>query len=80
MNQDDQEPQGDILIIDDILPNLRLLSNMLKEKGYKVRAVPSGEMALTVLESASPELILLDINMPEINAMKIRGSGDQFFA
>ncbi len=71
MNQGDQGPKGDILIIDDILPNLRLLSNMLKEKGYKVRAVPSGEMALTVLRSASPDLILLDINMPEMNGYEV---------
>ena len=64
-------PRGDILIVDDKLPNLRLLSNMLKEQEYKVRAVPSGEMALTAVSSAPPDLVLLDINMPEMDGYEV---------
>ncbi len=61
----------DILIVDDTLPNLRLLSSMLSKRGYKVRAVPNGSMALTAVASAPPDLILLDINMPGLNGYEV---------
>ena len=64
-------PRGDILIVDDKLPNLRLLSDMLTEQGYKVRGAPSGSMALTAVRSAPPDLVLLDINMPEMNGYEV---------
>ncbi len=63
--------KGEILIVDDKLPNLRLLSNMLTEQEYKVRAVSSGAMALMVVDSAPPDLILLDINMPEMDGYEV---------
>lgn len=56
--------KGDILVVDDTLANLRLLVNMLTERGYKVRGVPNGSLALNVARLAPPELIWLDINMP----------------
>lgn len=59
--------QGDILIVDDTPNNLRILSAALTEQGYKVRSVTSGQMALTVAEAAQPDLILLDIRMPEMD-------------
>lgn len=64
-------PKGDILIVDDTLPNLRLLSTMLMEQGYEVRGVPNGTMALTVIRSIPPDLILLDINMPGLNGYEV---------
>ena len=63
--------KGDILVVDDTVPNLRLLSGMLTGQGYKVRGVPSGPMALTAVHSAAPDLILLDINMPEMNGYEV---------
>ena len=60
----DEETRADILVVDDTLANLRLLSSMLRGQGYKVRSVPDGNMALTAARSALPDLILLDINMP----------------
>src|SRR5687768_4473041 len=44
---------------------------MLKERGYKVRPVPSGKLALTAAERDPPDLILLDINMPEMNGYEV---------
>jgi sigma-B regulation protein RsbU (phosphoserine phosphatase) len=64
-------PKGDILIVDDMPVNLRLLSNMLTEQGYKVRSVINGQMALTATQAAAPDLILLDINMPDMNGYEV---------
>jgi PleD family two-component response regulator len=70
MNQP-QAAKGDILIVDDTLPNLRLLSTMLMEHGYEVRGVPNGAMALTVIRSSPPDLILLDITMPGLDGYEV---------
>ncbi|AFY85246.1 response regulator [Oscillatoria acuminata] len=72
MNSD--QPLGtlaDILIVDDEPNNLRLLSNLLKKQGYKVRAVLSGEMALSAAKSTPPDLILLDIMMPDMDGYQV---------
>lgn len=61
----------DILVVDDTPANLQLLTGMLKERGYKVRPVPSGKLALQAAKSAPPDLILLDINMPEIDGYEV---------
>ena len=61
----------DILIVDDTLENLRLLSNMLTEQGYRVRKAVNGQMTLKVVETLPPDLILLDIMMPDMNGYEI---------
>ncbi|HEY9649170.1 MAG TPA: response regulator [Coleofasciculaceae cyanobacterium] len=61
----------DLLVVDDTPDNLRLLSTMLSEQGYKVRKVISGQLALRVVSVAPPDLILLDINMPEMNGYQV---------
>jgi two-component system sensor histidine kinase/response regulator len=61
----------DILIVDDNPANLLLLGQILKDNGYKVRPVPSGSMALQVAEKAKPDLILLDIMMPEMDGFEV---------
>ncbi|MGB3535387.1 MAG: response regulator [Microcoleaceae cyanobacterium] len=63
--------KGDILAVDDTPENLRLLTNLLREYGYKVRPVPNGSMALSVIEMSAPDLILLDIMMPDINGYEV---------
>ncbi|MEB3182220.1 MAG: ATP-binding protein [Nostocaceae cyanobacterium] len=63
--------QGNILIVDDTAANLRLLSEILAEKGYKVRPVPNGELALSAAKGFPPDLILLDIMMPGINGYEV---------
>ena len=64
-------PKGNILIVDDTPENLRLLSNALTEQGYKVRSVINGAMALMGAKAAPPDLILLDINMPQMNGYEV---------
>ena len=60
-----------ILIVDDIPANLRLLSQILHERGYDVRAVSSGSRALASIETDPPDLLLLDIRMPGINGYEV---------
>jgi len=64
-------PKANILIVDDTPENLRLLSNALTERGYKVRSVINGAMALMGAKAAPPDLILLDINMPQMNGYEV---------
>ncbi len=66
-----REYSGDILIVDDMPNNLRFLSTTLTEQGYKVRSVTDGLMALTVAQAANPDLILLDIMMPNIDGYEV---------
>ena len=63
--------KGDILAVDDTPENLRLLTNLLREHDYKVRPVPNGTMALSVIEMSAPDLILLDIMMPSLNGYEV---------
>jgi DNA-binding response OmpR family regulator len=63
--------QSNILIVDDMPANLRLLSQILTEQGYKVRAALNGAHALTAVQADSPDLILLDIRMPEMDGYEV---------
>jgi phosphoserine phosphatase RsbU/P len=60
-----------ILAVDDTPANLQVLAGMLKDRGYKVRPVPSGKLALLAAQRDPPDLILLDINMPEMNGYEV---------
>jgi len=64
-------PKGNILIVDDTPANLHLLSQMLAEQGYRVRPVPDGSLALAAARAEPPDLILLDIRMPEMNGYEV---------
>jgi PAS domain S-box-containing protein len=63
--------KGDILVVDDTPDNLRLLSTMLTEQGYKVRSAISGAIALMGVQASPPDLILLDINMPQMDGYQV---------
>ncbi len=62
---------AEILVVDDVRENLRLLVRLLAERGYKVRPVSNGRMAITAAQIAPPDLILLDILMPELDGYQV---------
>jgi diguanylate cyclase (GGDEF)-like protein len=63
--------KADILVVDDTPVNLRLLSNLLSEQGYEVRKAINGKMALTAVHTAPPDLILLDVMMPDLSGYEV---------
>jgi response regulator RpfG family c-di-GMP phosphodiesterase len=63
--------QRDIMVVDDNPANLKLLEGMLGQQGYEVRSFPAGRLALAAAKRNPPDLILLDINMPEMNGYEV---------
>lgn len=66
-----EAPKANILVVDDTPNNLRFLASLLTEEGYKVRSAINGQMALTAARAAKPDLILLDIKMPEMDGYQV---------
>jgi diguanylate cyclase (GGDEF)-like protein len=62
---------GTLLAVDDNPHNLQLLSGILTEAGYNVRAANSGARALKMMELDAPELVLLDIEMPDVDGFAV---------
>jgi putative two-component system response regulator len=62
---------ADILVVDDTVENLALLTRMLKDCGFQSRPVPNGRLALQAAKSQKPDLILLDITMPEMDGYEV---------
>lgn len=63
--------RGNILVVDDLPDNLRLIRDTLSEKGYKVRSATTGAMALRAAELPATELILLDIKLPDMDGYEV---------
>ena len=63
--------QGDVLVVDDTELNLRMMSQVLRKEGYQTRAVHSGQEALAAVKETLPEVILLDITMPDIDGYEV---------
>lgn len=61
----------EILIVDDTVENLKLLAEILRNNGYKPRPMPNGKLALQSAENYPPDLILLDISMPEMDGYEV---------
>ena len=70
-NQQDQVKKPLILVVDDLPSNLHLLSTVLVEQGYEVDSISNGPSALEIAEMTLPDLILLDIGMPEMDGFMV---------
>jgi diguanylate cyclase (GGDEF)-like protein len=65
------DTKGNILLIDDLPENLKLLTDLLSQLGYVVRSAMSGSRGLKSAKSKAPDIILLDIQMPEMNGYQV---------
>ena len=73
MPEDSSYPDSgaSILVVDDTPANLQVLVGMLKERGHRVRPVLEGRLALRAAKAEVPDLVLLDINMPDMNGFEV---------
>ncbi|HLK68930.1 MAG TPA: hybrid sensor histidine kinase/response regulator [Bryobacteraceae bacterium] len=60
-----------IMVVDDQPANLKLMEDILREQGYRVRSFPRGRLALTFARQEPPDLILLDVTMPEMSGFEV---------
>lgn len=60
-----------ILVVDDDLDTLRLVGLMLQRQGYQILAASSGTQAITIAQSEKPDLILLDVMMPDVDGYEV---------
>jgi CheY-like chemotaxis protein len=63
--------KGNLLVVDDDLSSLRTMEALLGREGYDGRCAPSGQMALTFAHEDPPELILLDIRLPDMDGFQV---------
>jgi CheY-like chemotaxis protein len=61
----------DILIVDDEIPNLKLLTEYLGQAGYQVRPTEKPQQAIDSALAKPPALILLDVRMPELDGFEV---------
>jgi len=66
-----EAPTATIMVVDDIPANLKLLEEMLQRQGYRVMQFPRGAMALKAATKNPPDLILLDVMMPEMDGFEV---------
>jgi PleD family two-component response regulator len=64
-------PNADILIVDDTPANLNVLSAILGKRGYRVRPAINGALAIKAAQRATPDLILLDVQMPGMDGYEV---------
>jgi len=72
MNKDNSlpTPKDTILVVDDTPTNLGVLFDSLEDAGYRVLVSTDGESALEVVQNISPDIILLDVMMPDIDGFE----------
>jgi len=66
-----ESPTATIMVLDDTTANLKLLEGMLQGRGYRVVQFPRGSLALRAAAQNPPDLILLDIMMPEMDGFEV---------
>jgi len=69
--EQNQNPKGNILIVDDLIENLRVITEILTKQGYKVRSVTNTQMALRTIRHNPPDVILLDVKISEVDGYQI---------
>jgi DNA-binding response OmpR family regulator len=69
MSEEARRPR--ILVVDDAVESLRLLVMLLEQLGYETRPVTSGAQALDAAERAIPDLVLLDVTMPDMSGYDV---------
>ena len=67
----DKTGKGKIIMVDDLPENLRTLSHLLENQGYQVTCVANGEIAIDVIQTELPDLVVLDIMLPVIDGYKV---------
>lgn len=67
----DREYVAEVFVADDNPQNLHLLVQVLSGAGYKVRVAKSGNQTLKSIKVSEPDILLLDINMPEIDGFEV---------
>ncbi len=71
MTTDSSLPAPNVLLVDDSPANLELLVGVLQNRGFRIRPVASGERALQAARSEPPDLVLLDVNMPDMDGYEV---------
>ncbi len=65
------ETRGRVLLVDDEAAILKILRIKLRVSGYDVVAAPNGEKALDLVDSAKPDIVLLDVLMPDMDGFQV---------
>lgn len=65
------QKRSHILVVDDLFDNILLLQTLLEAEGYEVETADSGRLALAKIEANPPDLVLLDIMMPDMNGYEV---------
>ncbi|HSR13461.1 MAG TPA: response regulator, partial [Thermodesulfobacteriota bacterium] len=70
-NVEAKRERGNLLIVDDDLSTRQTLEGLLTGEGYEVRCAPNGKMAMMFVREEPPELILLDVRMPDMDGFEV---------
>lgn len=65
------EAASEIMVVDDTPANLKLLTELLTARGYRVRPAATGELAVRSAAAQCPDLVLLDIRLPDLDGFEV---------